>query len=123
MIILDTSVILAYLFSSDNQHQLSKEKLKPFLDQELIISREIWQETIDVVASRYGSKVAIEVDQSLQKFVSHHDFLLDNSRVWSDVFVPLNPHRLSFTDCSLIYLSQTQKCHVLTLDKALEKHL
>ena len=123
MIILDTNIILAFLFEEDSQHKKARDMLQKYQNQNFIIPKEIWQETINVVANRRGSDAAILVDETLQKFVSYQDFNVSDSQIWKHIFIKIPDHHLSFVDCLLIYLSQKEKLTVLSFDQELNKHI
>ncbi len=124
MLLIDTNVIYAFLFKQDGLHDKAKELV--FKQQKAMhLIPEVWQELLSIIAVRTSSETAIKVDKTLKEIVefSFYHHKVTQQVIMDKTFIGLSPHRMSFTDCTLIHLSQYHNCDVLTFDKELAKYL
>lgn len=120
MIILDSNVWIAYLSKIDSQHEKA-EKLFAKLDEEVALPEYLVGEICSVLALRAGKQIAdrfldfISDNSSLEIILSDKELFLGSI----GVFQKMKTNKLSFVDCSLIYLADFYK--ILTFDKLLKK--
>ncbi|MFA5986030.1 MAG: type II toxin-antitoxin system VapC family toxin [Parcubacteria group bacterium] len=122
MRILDSNIWIAYLSKADNQHKKAKEIFEN-VDEKIVLPEYLLAEICSVLSLRVNKKTA-------DKFLR---FALDNNEIeiiLSDnvffvgtvsVFQEMKTNKLSFVDCSLLYL--TKFYHVQTFDKALLREI
>jgi len=124
MILIDTSVLYAWLFKADSQHLVAREIIES-QKQTIHIIPEIWAEVMSLVSNRHGAQRAIDVDQALKTIADFHfyDHNIGQNDVWMTVFLSHAPHRMSIPDCTLLYLALEQSHEVLTLDREMQKYL
>ena len=122
MIILDTSFLFAYFQSTDVHHKKALEYAKNLDNEKILLPYDILKELITVITYKISSEEALKVLDALTVKDSpiellHIDDIMNEQSL--KLFKELSPHKFSFIDVLLIYLSKTFNCKVLTFDKVL----
>lgn len=120
MIVLDSSIWVAFILEDDSQHAKAVS-LFPELNDEIIIPEYVMLEVCSVLIVQAGKHLA---DRFLE--ISQHNenssCLCSNENFFNQVIEFFQAHKhtgLSFVDVSLLYLAKQYT--VLTFDKQLEK--
>ncbi len=122
MIILDSNIWIAYFSKKDSQHKKAVE-LFMGLTERVILPEYLIIEICSVLALRAGKKAA----DGFLEFISNNndlEIILSDKEIFlasMGVFQKIKTKKLSFVDCSLIYLSDFYK--IFTFDKSLEKEI
>lgn len=126
MILLDSSFLFAYLQESDTNHQQALSDAKKVREESLIMPQDILKELVTLICYKISSSEAIKV-YKLFTMENSPIIILDNHE--SDLhkclnlFEELSPHKISYVDCLLIYLSKKLNAKVLSYDKKLNKYI
>lgn len=122
MIILDTSFLFAYFQSTDVHHNKALEYAENLDNEKILLPYDILKELITVITYKISSEEALKVLDALTIKDSpiellHIDEIMNEQSL--KLFKELSPHKFSFIDVLLIYLSRTFNSEILTFDKAL----
>ena len=122
MIILDSSVWIAYWNKNDNQHEKA-EKVFSKIDNKVVLTEYLVLEICSVLSLRVNKKIA---DKFLDFALSNSDielFLSDENHFTGTIknFNKNKTGKLSFVDCSLLYLSKFYE--VITFDRGLKREI
>jgi predicted nucleic acid-binding protein len=122
MIILDSNIWIAYWSKNDTQH-MKAEKVFENLNDRIVLPEYLVVEICSVLSLRVSKKMADKfLDFSLNN--NETELLLSDEMLFSgsaEVFEKTKTGKLSFVDCSLVYLSNFYE--VLTFDKLLQKEI
>lgn len=125
-IFLDTSFIIAYYNSRDENHNKAETIMKKVLNNknEIIINDYIFDECANVLLIRlknFGKVLEICGDLKKLKIINVNEFLFEES--W-EIFKKQNKTRLSFTDSTILSTMKNRKIkNLVTFDKDFEKIL
>jgi len=123
-LILDTSFLVSYYNTMDENHSMAKILMDVILkgDFEVFISDYIFNECCTVLLLRLkDSKRSIEVCEVIKSI----EMIMVNEtcfqRTW-EIFKEQNKHKMSFTDCSTLALMETYRIkNIATFDEGFEK--
>jgi len=126
MLLLDTSLLIAFFNDKDVFHSKAVEKFKEFEKQRrnLAISNYILNEAITVMLRRRN----LQMSKQMLKFLLNYDkvevFHVDEKGFF-DIIEVFNNQKdtLSFVDCSIVWMAKKHGFAVATFDKNLEKEI
>ncbi len=120
MVIIDSSVWVAFFNKNDSQHDKAK-KIFNGLKLKVILPEYVFIEVSTILLMKAGKKIAekfIEIAQDnsdVEIYLSNGDLFLDTVRLFKNSA----QKKLSFVDISLLFLSESYK--IITFDKNLQK--
>lgn len=122
MIILDSSVWVAFFDKDDSLHRRAAQVVNS-LQEKIVLPEYVLLEVTTVLSQKAGKSLA---DAFLQKVATNRDVqVLSSSQQFLDEVIRLylsrTNEKLSFVDYALLYLSS--KMNVVTFDKDLKKEL
>ncbi|QGA80811.1 type II toxin-antitoxin system VapC family toxin [Candidatus Nanohalobium constans] len=97
---LDTSFLIAFFDSGDEHHEKSRELMKEIKSEELVISDQIFSETVNTAFSKVGYKTARDCSRYLRK--SQIKIMYLNEPGFQKACKLFRENEISFTDCSII---------------------
>ena len=113
---LDTSFLIAFFDSGDNHHEKAREVMKGIKTQELVISDQIFSETVNTAFSKVGHDTARDCSRYLRK--SQIKIVYLNESGFLEACNLFQENRISFTDCSIVSTMETLNIEKLaTFDK------
>lgn len=127
MILLDTSFLIGLLVD-DDPHNKNALKIFTDFDEDVIfrIPQDVIKEFITVITYKKSSSYAVHLFEFILQsddFEIIHDDYSENYEDTIKLLKNLKPHKMSFTDCSLLAFKQAINCEVLTFDENLKKAL
>jgi predicted nucleic acid-binding protein len=101
---LDTSFLIAFFDSGDEHHEKTRELMKEIKSEELVISDQIFSETVNTAFSRVGYKKARDCSKYLRK--SQIKIIYLNEPGFLKACKIFQENKISFTDCSIVSTMQ-----------------
>lgn len=122
MVILDSNLWVAFLYTKDPNHKKA-ERIFENLKEKIIVTEYIILEVATIISQKVSKKVA---DDFIEDVIDNRDIeVLPSSKEFLDEIIKFylskKNENLSFVDYSLLYLSQ--KMEVITFDKVLKREL
>ncbi|MDD3645935.1 MAG: type II toxin-antitoxin system VapC family toxin [Candidatus Gracilibacteria bacterium] len=116
-VIFDSCIFIAFYNSDDLFHKEAKEILELYKNNIIIVSSYVIQEVATVLTYRFGKdKADLFIDDILNSdntIISSSD-IIEESRYFKSI-----KSKISYTDISLLYLAERNKCVLITFDKQL----
>lgn len=120
MIILDSSIWVAFFSQKDSQRQKAKEFFPGLKTQEIILLDHIYAEIMNVLRIRAGDEECIKFKRFLNIFRIRISLTaLDVINMANIYFFQFK--KLSFTDCIILASSKISNYEIATFDNSLQK--
>ncbi|MDD5197885.1 MAG: type II toxin-antitoxin system VapC family toxin [Candidatus Gracilibacteria bacterium] len=117
--VLDSNVFIGAFYEDDSLHELSIQLLSEIKDSKIIVPYCVVQEVCSIFSYRFGKQKA---DDFLHFLLETDNIELINNDILDELNFYLSfQENLSFTDLSLILISQKYSAELLTFDKQLLK--
>lgn len=97
---LDTSFLIAFFDSGDEHHEEARELMKEIKSEELVVSDQIFSETVNTAFSKVGHKTARNCSKYLRK--SQIKIMYLNEPGFLKACNLFQDNQISFTDCSIV---------------------
>ncbi len=120
MVIIDSSVWVAFFNENDSQHNKAKKVFNE-LKTKVILPEYIFMEVATILLIKAGKKIAVkfmEISQDnfdIEIYLSDEELFLNTAKLFKNS----QKSKLSFVDVSLLFLSAS--CKIITFDKNLQK--
>lgn len=116
--LVDSSVWVALFLYFDTQHRKAEQTMKK-LSGTVYLPYCVIAEVVAILAYKHSKKLA---DNFIAYAHDNRDFKIINNDALDEMeFYPTIPHRLSFVDVALIFLSDKLDATLITFDKQLER--
>ena len=96
---LDTSFLIAFFDSGDDHHEKARETMQEIKKEELVISDQVFSETVNTVFSRMDHTTAHNCAEYLRK--SQINVIYLNKTGFQKTCDLFQDNQISFTDCSI----------------------
>ncbi|MDD5770525.1 MAG: PIN domain-containing protein [Candidatus Gracilibacteria bacterium] len=117
--VLDSNVFIGAFFEGDSLHELSLDIFKEIQGNKIILPYCIVQEVCSIFAYRFGKQKA---DNFIKFILNTENIELINNDVLDEVnFYVKFKDKISFTDLSLLLISEKYGATLVTFDKQLLK--
>jgi len=117
---LDTSFLIAFFDSADDHHENARKLMKEIKSEELVISDQIFSETVNTAFSKVGYKIAKDCSKYLRK--SQIKLMYLNKPGFLQACNLFQENEISFTDCSIVSAMKILNIEKLaTFDKDFNK--
>lgn len=126
MIVLDTSVVIAFFNDKDTLHHDAVKKFKEFekQDRHLLISNYILNEALTVMLRKRGLEKSKQMLDFLLNYKKLEIFHLESQGFFEVINEFKNQtDKLSFVDCSILWMTKTHGFKIATFDKNLTDYL
>ena len=118
-VILDSNIFIAFYYNEDTLHEDAVSLMKALDGYDIIIPYCVIQEVSTILTYRLGKKAANNFLADIQN--ADTTLIINNDvKAECEFFESINSN-LSFTDISLLYLSQKYDATLVTFDKQLLK--
>lgn len=123
MIILDSNVWIAFLSKTDSQHEKAENVFAELDSEKIVLPEYLFVEICSVLSMRVNKKTAnafidfVSDNNDINIFLSDEAYFAGSTKIFQE----MKTGKLSFVDCSLLYLSDFYD--VLTFDKLLQKEI
>jgi predicted nucleic acid-binding protein len=97
---LDTSFLIAFFDSGDDHHEKARELMSEIKSEELVVSDQIFSETVNTAFSKVGYKTARDCSSYLRK--SQIKIMYLNESGFLKACNLFQENQISFTDCSIV---------------------
>lgn len=124
MFILDTDFIFSYFDQNQSTHQKSLELVQIYGQNEAVLSNLTKQELATVISYKVGYQEAKDVIKNLE-FFNLTEYFIDQQtteEIWKS-FWQFNNKKISFVDCSNLYLAKKLKFKIASFDTFYPKEL
>ncbi len=117
-ILLDTSVLVAYLNRRDHYHAAASRLLPDLLDEEVILPEPVLQELFYVLNSRTGYHQAVEAIATLTDLFPIQSLELDDFRLMTEIMRKYADASFDYADVALMALADRfLAAYVATFDR------
>lgn len=118
MILFDTDFIIAYFDIDQSTHDQSANLLTKNLSAKYFVSNLVFQETATVVSRKFSLSIWLDIKRALKEFETSKIFVTeeDTLAIWT-LFESFDRRRISFVDCSNLYLAKKMNLKIASFDQ------
>ncbi|MEI6729456.1 MAG: PIN domain-containing protein [bacterium] len=124
MFVLDTDFIFSYFDQNQSTHLQSVKLIEKYGQEEAVLSNLTKQELATVISYKVGYQEAKDVIKKLELFNLKEYFINDTGtlEIWK-LFWQFNHKKISFVDCTNLYLAKKLKLKIASFDAFYPKEM